>query len=142
MDISLNAPAAIQALYDEVLQLRADVVESANPILARFEHEASRLDPALTNLAYYLAVRQRDLRPMQRELMQRGLSSLGRLESRVLPTLDAVLGALAALISRPAPFPPPDEETFFAGERRLEAATVATFGPRPANRNTLSLIHI
>ena len=46
------------------------------------------------NLAHYLALRRRDLRPLQRVLMRYGLSSLGRLESRVLVTLDSVADVL------------------------------------------------
>jgi len=71
-----------------------------------------------SNLASYSALRRRDLRPLQRPLMALGLSSLGRLESRVLPTLVAVRAALAALAGL-APEERPSEEIFFAGERRL-----------------------
>src|SRR4029077_2165456 len=46
------------------------------------------------NFAHYLALRHRDIRPLQRTLMHYGLSSLGRLEGRVLATLDAVEAAL------------------------------------------------
>jgi pyruvate kinase len=47
------------------------------------------------NRAYDLALRRRDLRDVQDELTLLGLSSLGRLEARVLPNLDAVIAALA-----------------------------------------------
>jgi pyruvate kinase len=72
--------------------------------------------------------------------MWRGLSSLGRLESRVLPTLDATLAALAALAGRPAPFPVPSEEAFFAGEARLQEATDLLFGVPPAHRRTRIMV--
>ena len=52
--------------------------------------------PSARNLVHYLAVRQFDLRSVQRELARRGLSSLGRAESHVLATIDAVLGHLGA----------------------------------------------
>lgn len=51
----------------------------------------------LHNLARYLALRRRELRPLQRALMVHGLSSLGRAESRVAETLLALENALAAL---------------------------------------------
>jgi pyruvate kinase len=79
------------------------------------------------NLAHYLALRHRDLRPLQRPLMALGLSSLGRLESRVMPTLAAVRDALGALSGR-APEHEPSSEAFFAGERRLAARTRELFG--------------
>ena len=43
----------------------------------------------------YLALRRRDLRDLQDQLTLLGLSSLGRLEARVLANLDAVIAALA-----------------------------------------------
>ncbi len=90
-------------------------------------------DPGTANLARYLALRRHDLRSLQRALTARGLSSLGRLESRVMPTLQAVAAALAALDGEAgAELPPPG--SLFEGEARLEAATAALFGPPPPTR--------
>lgn len=69
------------------------------------------------NLIHYLALRQRDIRPLQESLHRLGLSSLGRLEPYVLPSLDAVLNALRALAGEqlaPAPALPD-----LSGARRL-----------------------
>jgi pyruvate kinase len=115
--------SATTALFDELLVLRRAVAE-----------EAGAKEGPLANLDHYLALRRRDLRSLQRQLMWRGLSSLGRLESRVLPTLDAVLAALAAPAGREIPYAPPAEEDFFGGEARLAAATDALLGPPPAGR--------
>ena len=79
------------------------------------------------NLACYLALRQRDLRDLQRPLTALGLSSLGRLEGRVLATLGAVRNALAALAGQ-APAPPAAPEGFFSGEMRLRAHTREVLG--------------
>ncbi|QFR33153.1 pyruvate kinase [Ancylobacter sp. TS-1] len=128
------------ALFQTLLSLRAAIVEEAAPLKERFFREAGREDAALDNLAHYLALRRHELRPLQRQLMRRGLSSLGRLESRVLPTLDAVLAALAALTGRPAPHPVPDTADFFAGEARLDAASLASLGPEPADRPTRIMV--
>ncbi len=128
------------ALFETLLALRGAVVEEAAPLIERFSREAGREDPALVNLAHYLSLRRHELRPLQRQLMRRGLSSLGRLESRVLPTLDATLAALAALAGRQSPFPVPDEAAFFAGEARLDAASVVNLGPEPANRTTRIMV--
>jgi pyruvate kinase len=82
------------------------------------------------NLAHYLAFRHHDLRDLQLELMRHGLSSLGRLESRVLITLRTVESALAALLSSApaAPDWPPSAEQFFLGEAGLQANTHALLG--------------
>ncbi|MEH1909518.1 MAG: hypothetical protein V7L05_19070 [Nostoc sp.] len=53
------------------------------------------------NLAYYLALRRHDLRLLQTALMPWGISSLGRIEARVLPNLDAVIATLAAICQAP-----------------------------------------
>src|SRR5690242_8228712 len=88
------------ALLDEVLALRAEVVTGAEPWMKRFHRDAGAPQPALANLAHYLAFRRRDHRAIQRKLMWRGISSLGRLESRVLPTLDAVIAVLSSMAGR------------------------------------------
>lgn len=144
MHLALTA-ADLDALDDAgvmeaVVALRADVVAHAIPRGALFADAAGREDAALINLAHYLALRRHDLRPLQRQLMRRGLSSLGRLESRVIPTLDAVIVALAALASREAPLPRPDAPDFFAGAARLDAAAEAALGPEPVGRATRIMV--
>ena len=54
------------------------------------------------NLLHYLALRRRDLRPIQAHLARLGLSSLGRCEPDVLRNLDAVLDVLDRLQGGPA----------------------------------------
>lgn len=91
-----------------------------------------------TNLAHYLALRHRDLRAMQRSLMVLGLSSLGRLESRVLPTLQSVSATLAALCGE-APAKRPSSRRFFAGEQALQARRLELFGT-PSERRPVALL--
>jgi pyruvate kinase len=81
------------------------------------------------NLAMYLALRRRDLRFLQRRLMPLGLSSLGRLEGRVLPALNAVHAALSNITGEESTCPPfLTEDEFFAGELRLRQNTEEVFG--------------
>lgn len=129
----------VWALTEQVEALRGLVTSEAASILRGFGEEAAAM-PAMQNLAHYLALRHHDLRPLQRALMRHGLSSLGRLESRVLPTLDAVLVALSALSGRTSPVPSPSAEDFFAGERRLEQATDLLFGPPPRQRRSRIMV--
>ena len=129
----------VSALTHQVLAVRRRVLEDAQDIARASEvvlddglgdDDRARLH----NLYHYLALRRQDIRPLQRQLMCRGLSSLGRLESRVMPTLDAVLCALAAIDGRPAPFPSPAEHEFFRGESMLAVATETLLGPGRAHR--------
>jgi len=78
-------------------------------------------------------LRQRDLRPLQTALMPWGLSSLGRSESRVMATLDAVIATLGAVVSGQAALLPqrPAIEAFFDGERMLAENAAALFGNAP-----------
>jgi pyruvate kinase len=91
------------------------------------------------NLAHYLALRRHDLRPLQRSLMALGLSSLGRLESRVLPTLEAVAATLAALCDQ-TPGERPSTRQFFAGEHFLKERSLEIFGAPSTHRQTALLV--
>ncbi|WP_296140720.1 pyruvate kinase [uncultured Tessaracoccus sp.] len=63
------------------------VINNVRPV-----HRASAI-----NLVHYVWLRGHDIRGLQAELADLGLSSLGRLESRVLPTLYSTLNALGRL---------------------------------------------
>ena len=91
------------------------------------------------NLAHYIALRHRDLRGLQRALMPLGLSSLGRLEGRAMPTLVAVKAALAALAGLTAETGP-SADTFFAGERLLAERTHTLLGTSASSHPVALLI--
>ena len=118
------------ALLEEVIALRAAVLTEGAALQSTWPERAGDTGFAnsATNLAHYIALRHRDLRPLQHRLMTLGLSSLGRLESRVMPVLDSVVASLSAVAGRPIP-PFPPEDSFFAGERLLAERTMAVLGP-------------
>lgn len=95
------------------------------------------------NLAAYLALRQRDLRPLQTALMPWGLSSLGRGESRVLANLDAVIATLAAIVQEDKTNLPkhPPLRTFFLGERLLNDNAEALFVQRLEKQVDIDTVH-
>ena len=79
-----------------------ETLHRASLVPVREEHRASA-----ANLLHYLALRQVDLRPLQRRLAALGVSSLGRTEGHVMASLVAVLrnlvpeqGPLAEQIAR------------------------------------------
>ncbi len=82
------------------------------------------------NLVHYLALRQGDVRSLQRRLGARGLSSLGRCEPHVLATIESVRSELDSTTSRPVP----SSLSFEAGREALDRNTDALFGPRPHGR--------
>jgi pyruvate kinase len=133
-----------RALLTALLELRRAVAAEGQrafdrwrPALAR---RASRL--SALNLAHYLALRRRDLRPLQAALTPWGLSSLGRSEARVLANLDAVTATLGAICGAdPAVLPPrPPARAFFRGERLLRRATAEVLGPEPAGRSVRIMV--
>jgi len=128
--------AQIEDLIHEVGTLRADLIDLERREAARVSGIPQSHQASARNLCHYLALRRHDIRPLQERLARLGLSSLGRAESHVLATVDAVLKALHHLAGRPwqpreclAPAVGFDE-----GIDRLDAHTVALLGPEPAER--------
>jgi pyruvate kinase len=110
-------------------KVRRDAVQRINTW--RITIERPGFAPAAENLAYYLALRSEDLSQTQIELSERGLSSLGRCEARVLSSLDAVTSALARMCGEPA------ENLPLRGWKRSRDAALqeqldAIFGPDPS----------
>jgi pyruvate kinase len=122
--------AAMRQLHQEVTRESEELYRQWRPSIQRRSFLLSG-----HNLAAYLALRQRDLRPLQAALMPWGLSSLGRGESRVLANLDAVIATLAAIAQEDKAHLPkhPPLQTFFRGERLLNENAEALFGP-PSSR--------
>ena len=96
-------------------------------------------EPSATNLAAWLALRRRDLRPLQQSLMALGLSSLGRLEGRVLEALAAVRASLAAIAHEPIGSRP-SRAGFFAGQERLRARAEQMFGVADPARSVAVMV--
>ncbi|MBR0557239.1 pyruvate kinase [Ciceribacter sp. L1K23] len=139
MNQQANHDAAMEAsvLLDEVLALRAKVVEE---VAGAGLVDGGEDDAAVRNLRHYLALRHHDIRDLQRRLMPLGLSSLGRLESRVLPTLDAVAATLAAMVGRGAAGGWPATSEFFGGEMRLSEMASRLLGEARTNRRTRIMV--
>jgi pyruvate kinase len=130
-----NALCELAAIRDEMV---ANQVRS-QPLLA--EVHPNYLDSA-RNLLHYLALRSRDLRPLQLRLAAMGLSSLGRAESNVMATVDEVLGVLHRLGKRSwQPASQAGEVIDFSrGERLLAEHTNALMGPATTGRTVRIMV--
>ena len=116
-----------------VEQLRQDALEIESELAAILGRTSSLCRESAHNLAHYLAVRQVDIRPLQQQLSQLGLSSLGTIEAHVMASLNAVLQTLHALGENPVP-PAAHKEpaiTFNVGKAMLERNTEVLFGSSP-----------
>src|SRR5262245_3732881 len=131
-------------LLQTLVALRRDVMAEGDNLFGNgltFIQREEYLESA-RNLACYLALRRRDLRPLQTALMCRGLSSLGRSESRVVPTLDAIIASLAVMLRvDDAEMPPyPSEEAFFYGAHAIARQADTILGPGQQGRDTRIMV--
>ena len=127
--LHLSSP---QDLLSTLQQLRQTVESEGKATFDEWNPHIQRtafIDSAL-NLAEYLALRRHDLRSLQAALMPWGLSSLGRIERRVMPNLDAVIATLEVICGSKSDrhFQRPPVEFFFEGDRLLQQHTEELFG--------------
>ncbi|WP_182871245.1 pyruvate kinase [Rhodopirellula sp. JC639] len=120
-------------LIDQLVQLR-DRMDHVERI---YDQQLQQVDPgrraSAKNLLQYVTLRQQDLRSIQQELSNRGLSSLGRCEANVRTALSAVIEVLRRLAGREPLRPETTEELDFEQSRQLvERSTAALFGLPPS----------
>ncbi len=133
-----SLPAQTPAeLIATLRQLYAEATAEGEQVLERWRRGMARHAFKLSapNLAHYLMLRRRDLRDLQDQLTLRGLSSLGRLEARVLPNLNAVIAALGPHVGEPARFP--SARAFYRGERLLARNSIELLGRREPRRRAI-----
>src|SRR5262245_51761978 len=135
---------ALHELLSTVSALRNDMLAESEELYNSWHSRIERPEfvPSAQNLAAYLALRRRDLRTLQASLMRWGLSSLGRSESRVIATLDAVVASLSAICAATRADVPdyPDEQQMFAGAHTIAQAADAIFGRSPRERETRIMV--
>jgi pyruvate kinase len=128
----------LDTLLRRVEELREHVL--AAPLAADLDSVHPTHRDGLDNLARFVALRSHDLRTLQDDLAAHGLSSLGRAESHVLATLDAVITALRALCGV-APTPTDASgPSFRVGPETLDRSTLALLGPAPNGRTTRIMV--
>jgi len=108
IDVGSPQGEAMQ-LYQALTELRAEVSTRSQQLLTRWQHLPvdSDFHDSAVNLADWLALRQCDVSELQGRLACLGVSSLGRCESHVIASIDAVLATLAVLAHRTQPSHPP-----------------------------------
>lgn len=92
------------------------------------------------NLLHYLALRRRDIRPLQTSLASLGLSSLGRAEKHVFFSLHSVHTMLRLAAGMPPSPPEPGRVDFAAGRELLQHHTERLLGPKPGGRTTRIMV--
>jgi len=124
----------MQAL-DALHALKEALEREAARQRTRIEQALPQRRPSAENLAHYLALRRRDVRPLQLELAGLGLSSLGRCEGHVRDTVLRLCGWLSGI-------PPQAGDALdrAKAEALLHANSAALFGKRPAERHVYIMV--
>ncbi|MGK7954641.1 MAG: pyruvate kinase [Crocosphaera sp.] len=146
---NLETPSQKKLTYPHTLlqvlhKLRHDVVGEGSHLFEKWRSLITRnaFTPSALNLAYYLALRHHDMREIQLALTPWGLSSLGRIETRVLPNLDGVIATLGAVCRQDPTLLPkhPPLEAFFEGDHLLQSHTDELFGHPPSDRQVRIMV--
>lgn len=129
-----------RALLGQLTALRHELAARSEARMARWAPRVQRQAflGSVCNMADWLALREADLTPLQPGLARLGLSTLGRLDGHVRPSLDAVIAALSAIAGEPAAFP--GEEAFAQGLPCLAARRDALFGARGEGPQTRIMV--
>jgi pyruvate kinase len=127
-------PHTLEYVNHELNVIRSEMLELEHRFLTSLDDlpEARRL--SARNLVHYLALRRRDLRPLQNRLAAWGLSSLGRAEAHVLQNVQAVLDVLGHLDSCDESDPPEHGQTL------LRTQTDELLGPAPEGRDVRIMV--
>lgn len=142
VDMEQTEKKSLQQLATKLRKLSADMLALESSLLDRSLSLNKNHLRSARNLAHYLALRRHDLRALQSELAQQGLSSLGRSESHVLSSIQTVCHVLSALVGTTdkgalltaAPV------KFGEGSRLLNRNTEALFGHKPSDRNVRIMV--
>ncbi len=134
--------AEIELVLRELAAIRKRMVADVAAQSAALESVHANFRDSANNLLHYLSLRRHDLRPLQVRLAALGLSSLGRAESHVLATVDAVLGVLRRLASCARPESTEQVRTidFAQGQRLLADHTDALLGAASPNRSVRIMV--
>lgn len=131
----------LDAVLRDLLDLQEDVLAAPAHSQGRLAKLHANYRWSARNLLQYLALRRRDLRPLQHRLACLGLSSLGRCESHVLATVETVLHVVHRLAGRTTPADPQESSLDFASGRRLLADhTDALLGPATSGRGVRIMV--
>jgi pyruvate kinase len=134
-------------LYTQLLTLKQTLLKNTEEKLAKFPAvEDSQVYLSRRNLMDYLLLREQDLSTLQPLLIDAGLSSLSRVESNVMHSLNAML----SLLQKALQIEIEDTETLcaidtlcpssFEGEKILKARAQGLFGLPPAGRKVTIMV--
>src|SRR5580765_320948 len=132
----------IESIITRLQPIRLEMLQGEK----HFREELDQVDlcnfESARNLTHYVSLRRHDIRELQQDLGRLALSSLGRLESHTIATLDALLALLYKLAGKEW-HGRAIEDTFAefdSGSVLLEKHTVESLGEAPADRNVRIMV--
>ena len=138
---SVDQSQQLKELIQKLNLLRSGMIDLAASGLIG----ATRVHPnnaaSARNLMHYVALRRHDIRQLQSQLAGLGLSSLGRTESHVLGSLDAVINVLHKLVGSDESTPDLEgAQELGEGTGSPEKNTEALLGAAPPGRNVRIMV--
>lgn len=132
----------LDRLLTELNEIRVEMLELEAAETARLSGLHHTQTESARNLIHYLALRRHDRRHIQEKLSLNGLSSLGRAESHVKASVDAIAGLLRRLTNKPETLCIDDEPLlgYAEGMALLERHTESLLGPKPADRHVRIMV--
>ena len=133
----------LNSLINELQRIRANLLEAEVRFGQLIESAEPSWRESARNLVHYLALRRFDMRGLQADLAEIGLSSLGRSEGHVLNTIESVLNILLHLADY-EPLRPAKRPTlkFQEGARLLEEHTRKLLGQKPKGRGVRIMVTV
>lgn len=126
----------LRSALDDLFELEQAALRLESERAPDIDQVAPARRASAINLIHYLAIRQHDLRALQRKLGALGLSSLGRLEASVLPALRRVQRVIAHLLGEQVAA---EWEAATEGDP-IETSTEELLGARPEQRSVRIMV--
>jgi len=131
----------LDPLIDTLDRIYAQALEQEREFATEIQAAHPRLRASARNLVHYFALRNSDVRTIQNELAELGLSSLGRSEAHTLTTLNAVRAMVYALRDqKPVQAITTDAISFEEGKNQLRDNACALLGPEPDSRQVRIMV--
>lgn len=132
----------LACLIEQLGEIRTAMLELETQFAEDLAGSNSSYRRSADNFLHYLALRQRDIRSLQDELANLGLSSLGRSEGHVMATVDSLLKILSRLADAPLPAAsePVRYVDFLEGAELLEGHTQTLLGRPPEHRHVRIMV--
>lgn len=128
----------LERMHEELLEIRQTVSEEGQLLYESWDPSTMRenFKASAQNLAHYIILRRFDLRELQINMADFGLSSLGRLEGHVMTTLNNVIVNICNALDK---FSDQEDDQHYPisnqiGQKKLDENTKAIFGPMNPDR--------